>query len=92
MRIVSLIGRDDFQKTDGGAVISLAANEITLLNNLLYQVTKEASYQGPLLTLHRDMMLLNAIVQHRGVDSFDIDFLHNLNRRIYQKGGPQDAV
>ena len=86
MRIESMVTRDDIRKVTGEATVSLSSAEITLLNNLLYQATKDESYYGPLLKLHKDMKLLNAAVQYGVVDSFDIECLYNINKRLFRKG------
>lgn len=85
MRIESMATRDNARKISGEATVSLSSAEITLLNNLLYQATKDESYHGPLLKLHKDMKLLNAVVQHGGVDSFDIECLYDVNAREFRK-------
>ena len=85
MRIESMVTRDDIRKVTGEATVSLNSAEITLLNNLLYQATKDESYHGPLLKLYKDMKLLNAAVQYGAIDSFDIGCLYDINKRLFRK-------
>lgn len=81
MRIHSLVHRDDAKNENGFAVVILTGEEITSLNNLLYGATKSMTGKRTLLELAKEVKLLNAIVQHGGLDSFDIETLAEADAR-----------
>lgn len=85
MRIHSLVHRDDAKNEAGCATVILSGEEIISLNNLLYEKTKSMHGKRKLLILAKDVKLLNAIVQHGGLDSFDIESLAEVDARLSGK-------
>lgn len=81
MRIHSLVHRDDAKNESGFAMVILTGEEIISLNNLLYGATKSMTGKRTLLELAKEVKLLNAIVQHGGLDSFDIETLAEVDAR-----------
>lgn len=81
MRIHSLVHRDDAKNESGFAMVILTGKEIISLNNLLYEATKSMAGKRTLLELAKEVKLLNAIVQHGGLDSFDIETLAEVDAR-----------
>lgn len=81
MRIHSLVHRDDAKNESGFAIVILTGEEIISLNNLLYGATKSMTGKRTLLELAKEVKLLNAIVQHGGLDSFDIETLAEFDTR-----------
>ena len=75
MRIHSLVHRDDAKNESGFAMVILT------LNNLLHGATKSMTGKRTLLELAKEVKLLNAIVQHGGLDSFDIETLAEADAR-----------
>lgn len=86
MRIVSMVIRDDVKgDCRGSAIVELSGDEIIYLNNILYSNTKQMTEKTTPLELAKDVRLLNAIVQHGGIDSFDIGSLAEINERIEKR-------
>lgn len=81
MRIHSLVHRDDAKNESGFAIVILTGEEIISLDNLLYGATKPMTGKRTLLELAKEVKLLNAIVQHGGLDSFDIETLAEFDAR-----------
>ena len=82
MRIHSLVHRDDAKKEGGSAMVMLTGKEIISLNNLLYGATKSMTGKRTLLELAKEVNLLNALVQHGGLDSFDVETLAEVDARL----------
>lgn len=83
------------QKNESGfAIVILTGEEIISLNNLLYGATKSMTGKRTLLELAKEVKLLNAIVQHGGLDSFDIETLAGFDARSRgekREGGMKEA-
>ena len=94
MRIHSLVHRDDAKNESGFAIVILTGEEIISLNNLLYGATNSMTGKRTLLELAKEVKLLNAIVQHGGLDSFDIETLAEFDARSRgekREGGMKEA-
>lgn len=85
MKMVSLVIRDDVKGESGSAVVELSGEEIIFLSNILYRDTKQILGRAVPLELAKSIKLLNAIVQHGGVDSYDIDLLAEINERLEKR-------
>lgn len=85
MKMVSLVIRDDVNGESGSAVVELSGEEIIFLSNILYRDTKQILGRAVPLELAKSIKLLNAIVQHGGVDSYDIGLLAEINERLEKR-------
>ena len=92
MRILSLIHRDDAKNDGGSAIVSFSGEEIIRLNNLLHEATKGVCDKRTVLEMARDVKLLNAVIQHGGVDSFDIEALADADSRIHSESAKSNAA
>lgn len=93
MRIRSLIYRDHAKNEPGSAVIELTGEEIVTLNNIIRKATKEKEGKSASLEMTKSSILLNALVQHGGLDSVDILALSEVDEKLHRhQGGEKDAV
>lgn len=93
MRIRSLIYRDHAKNEPGSAVIELTGEEVVTLNNIIRKATKEKEGKSASLEMAKSSILLNALVQHGGLDSVDILALSEVDEKIQRhQGGEKDAV
>lgn len=93
MRIRLLIYRDHAKNEPGSAVVELTGEEIVTLNNIIRRATKEQEGKSASLEMAKSSILLNALVQHGGLDSVDILALSEVDERLHRhQGGEKDAV
>jgi hypothetical protein len=92
MRIRSLIYRDHSKNEPGSAIVELTGEEIVTLNNIIRKATKEQEGKSASLEMAKSSILLNALVQHGGLDSVDILALSEVDERLHRhQGGEENA-
>lgn len=92
MKIRSLIYWDHAKNEPGSAVIEMTGKEIAVLNNILWEATKGQEGKSVSLEMERSSILLNALVQHGGLDSVDILALSDVDERLHRhQGGEENA-
>lgn len=82
MRICSLESRDDTVKRSGSATVDLSKCEVRLLADALYETTKGKAGVPAKRKLAREFKLLNALVQHGGLDSVEVSSLQEIDMTI----------
>ena len=82
MRICSLESCDITVKRSGSATADLSKYEVRLLADALYETTKGKTGIPAKRKLAREFKLLNALVQHGGLDSVEVSSLQKIDMTI----------
>lgn len=85
MRICSLESCDITVKRSGSATVDLSKYEVRLLADALYETTKEKTSIPAKRKLAREFKLLNALVQHGGLDSVEVSSLQKIDMTIKEE-------
>ena len=82
MRICTLRSRDDATKRKGSATVDLAEYEVRMLADALRDSMRDKTGIPVKRKLAREFKLLNALVQHGGLDSVEVSSLQEIDMTI----------
>ena len=92
MRIHSLNYRDDARHNPGSAVVEFTGEETIALRNIIWKATKGEEGKSVSLGMAKTILLLDALVQHGGLDTADILAISNIDERLrYHQGGEENV-